>query len=397
MLLGVLVVCVPGALGEPPAEWSEAEAVVLVEDLNMPTNIDVAPDGSVWYAEIDGNVSGVDPTTGETETMYRLEQVVTGGERGLVGMALGADFAENGTFYLYYTAKTGDAEEGVNRLVRVVDGDETELAIVPAAEEHNGGRILVTPDGTLFVGTGENQLRDPAQDPDGLLGKVLRMTSEGEPVEGNLDGLVYSMGHRNVYGLAWNPETQSVWATENSGWRRDEVNVLEAGANFGYPECEGYHLNGVDDPCPTDKGYTFPIATFYEDDAAAPTGAVFWQGEFYWASFNEASIHHLEQDPDTGAWNDTVVFEHEAPILDLQVGPEGGLYVSTIDGVWRLLFPGEEWEHAQAEGGDDGGDPTQPASGPASGLVEGVPSASLILLLSVLAAAALLAQASRTR
>lgn len=330
-------------------DWAAAEAVPVVQGLRMPANIEIAPDGAVWYAEIGGNVSRLDPGDGSTETVHTVE-VVTGTERGLVGMALAHDFAQEGAFYLYYTEPTDDPDGGINRLVRVAHGQERLLASVPAADQHNGGRILVAPDGTLFVGTGENLLRDPAQDPGSLLGKVLRMTPQGGPVDGNLEGLVYSLGHRNVFGLAMHPETGEVWATENSGWRRDEVNRIEAGGNYGYPECEGHGLNGVDDPCPTDKGYTFPILTFYEDRTAAPTGAAFWHGDFHWASLNEGSIHRIQKN-ETQAWNDTIVFQHDGAILDLDVGPEGDLHFATFDGIWRLDFggPGGATEDQGAE------------------------------------------------
>lgn len=308
------------------------EAIPVVEGLNAAVAMDFAPDGTIWIAELSGNVSRIDPATGGIESVQQLA-VVTGGERGLLGLGLAADFEDTGAYYLYYTTATEDGE--INRLVRVQDDTEAVLATIPAAEQHNGGRILVAPDGSLFVGTGENLLRDPAQDPDSLLGKILHMSADGEPMEGNLNGLVHSKGHRNVFGLAMHPETGELWATENSGWRRDEVNRIEAGGNYGYPECEGRGLNGVDDPCPEDKGYIFPVMTFYEDRAAAPTGAAFWDGDFHWASLNEGTIHRIHQAPD-GSWQDTVVLEAGGPVLDLAVGPQGALHFITFDGLWRV-------------------------------------------------------------
>jgi len=334
----VLLVLVPGAqAGHDATDWSQAEAVPLVEDADAPANIAVADDGSVWYAEVYTGDLWRQSVDGARERVRHVD-VEAGGERGLVGFAPAHDFQETGAYYLYYTAPDPEAENGTNRLVRVEDGGETLLATVPGAPEHNGGRILVDPEGDLFVSTGENQLRDPAQDPGSLLGKILHMTPEGGPVEGG-SGVVYSLGHRNVYGLALDPATGQLWATENSGWRRDEVNRIEAGGNYGYPECEGRGLNGVDTPCPTNKGYIFPVMSFYEDRTAAPTGAAFWKGGLYWASLREGSIHHLWEEG--GEWKDAIVHDTEGVLLDLHVGPLGHLHYATMDGVYRIGFPGE--------------------------------------------------------
>lgn len=384
LLLLTALLSLPAASAGSHVDWSfeEADTVRLVEEVEMPTDIDIAADGSIWYAQIEGDVMRYDPTTGETELVHRVENVVTGGERGLVGLALAHDFNETGAFYVYYSERTDDPDGGMNRLVRVVDGEEHILASLTAAVEHNGGRIVVEPNGTLFVGTGENSDHEPAQDLDSLLGKILRMTPEGEPVEGNLKGLVYSYGHRNVYGLTIDPETGTVWAAENMGWRRDEINRIEVGGNYGYPECEGNGLHGIDEPCPTDKGYIFPVKTFYEDRAAAPTGIVFFRGEIYWASFNEGSIHHLWQDPETEEWQDEIVLDHEEWILDLAVGHDGRLYFSAADGIWRVDLPGDP-EVTQLPSGNES---NENIGGDDPGAQGALSMPSILMVLTLLAA-----------
>lgn len=378
----VLMGLAPGAAAAPPEAWAGAEAVAVVPDAAFPTDLGVASDGSVWFTELKGNVSRHDPATGTTERIHHVEDVITGTERGLVGLALAHDHEETGAFYLYYSQRSDAHETGMNRFVRIEDGEETLLATLTAAPEHNGGRIVVAPNGTVFVGTGENSLHDPAQDLDSLLGKILRMTPDGEPVDGNLKGLVYSYGHRNVYGLARDPDTGELWAAENMGWRRDEVNLIEAGGNYGYPECEGHGLHGVDEPCPTDKGYVFPVMTFYEDRAAAPTSVTFWQDGLYWSSFNEGAIHHMWQDEATGTWNDTVVYDHEQPILDLHAASDGTFWFSAMDGVFRIAFAGDEGAGADpTPGGTDGGG-SPGTDGAPTGTVP-APSMTLVLMLCV--------------
>jgi glucose/arabinose dehydrogenase len=354
LLAAAALSALPGT-GAATPDWDKAKPVPVVEGLAMPADIEVAPDGAIWYIELEGDVSRFDPKAGTSKLVHHVEDVVTGGERGLVGFALAKDFAESGAYFLYYTKRTDDPAGGLNHLVRVDDGVETVLLTVPGAKEHNGGRIVVDKDGNLFVGTGENQLRDPAQDAKSLLGKILHLTPDGKPVAGNMDGFVYAKGIRNPYGLAIHPETGELWETENSGWRRDEVNLIKAGGNYGYPECEGFGLNGVDTPCPTNKGYIFPVRTFYEKDAVAPTGATFWRGEFYWGSINEGSIHHTWQDPATKEWHDAIVLKDQMPVLDLAVGPDDILYVATVDGILGITLPDVDLGNKPVTGGQDGG------------------------------------------
>lgn len=349
VLLALLALSqVPAAQASTP-DWTKADPETVLGERDMVVDIDFAEDGSIWFIELEGTVSRYDPATQKVETKLAVDNVVTGGERGMVGFALAKDHATTGTFFVYYTERTDDPDGGINRLQRVTGTQRTTLLSVSGAEEHNGGRIVVDDDGNLFVGTGENQLRDPAQDLDSNLGKILHLKPDGSPAPGNMQGLVYSYGHRNPFGLALHPTTGELWETENSGWRRDEVNIVKPGGNYGYPECEGLGLNGVSTPCPTNKGYTFPVRTFYENDAVAPTGAAFWRGEFYWASLNEGSIHHLWQDPDTKEWHDAKVLEDQAPILDLAVGPDDALYFSTTDGILRVAL-------ADVDVGNSGGD-----------------------------------------
>lgn len=386
-----LALLAPTASAATP-DWKQAAPVTAVADLDMPVDLDIAANGDIWFIELEGDVKRADAKTGEVTLVHHVPDVVTGGERGLVGLALAKDHTESGTYFLYYTKRTDDPQGGLNHLVRMDGHEETVLLTVPGAREHNGGRIAIDADGNLFVGTGENQLRDPAQDVKSVLGKILHLTPDGKPVAGNLEGLVYAKGVRNPFGLAVHPETGELWETENSGWRRDEVNIIKPGGNYGYPECEGFGLNGVGTPCPTNKGYTFPLRTFYETDAVAPTGATFWRGEFYWASLNEGSIHHLWQDAG-GDWLDAIVYDREMPLFDLAVGPDDALYVAQAGSILKIALPdvdvgatdGTRQPGAGGEG-QGGGGLARP-DGVAD--TEGAPSIGLALLVVALGVALL--------
>lgn len=325
-------------------DWKEVKATKVAGGLAGPVDFAFAPDGSVWFVELyEGNVTHLDPATNKTTVMFHANNVVSKfDERGLVGLALDHDFAKNGAFYVFYTrADPAQPDGGWNRVSRIEGGKETVLLDnVTAFKRHNGGRILMMNDGNLLVSVGDNEKGSPSQDPKSLLGKILRMTRDGKPVPGNLNGgLVYTLGHRNVYGLAQHPTSGDVYATENSVGRRDEVNLLQPMANYGWPVCEGMSLAGKDDPC-SDARYRLPLMQFYANHTAAPTGATFMLGQFFWASWNEGALHHLWFDDGNKQWRDRTVHETEGRIADVEVGPDGRtLWFSTWTDLWKLEFP----------------------------------------------------------
>lgn len=323
-------------------DWNQVRPVLVGSGLAGPVDFALAPDGSVWFVELyEGNVTRLDPRANRTEVKHRVEVVKQFDERGLVGLALDAAFRDNGAFYIFYTRPDpAEPDGGRNRLARVEGGQEHVLLDdMTAFKRHNGGRILVAHDGTLFVSTGDLERGTPAQDAGSPYGKVLHLTRDGQPAWGNVEGLVFTTGHRNIYGLAQHPTKGELYATENSVARRDEVNLLRAGANYGWPLCEGFHRAGNSTPC-DDPRFTPPLMAFYDNRTAAPTGAAFLLGQLYWASWNEGSIHHLWWDDGTGEWRDRVVFDTDGRIADLEVGLDGrSLYYSTWNEVWRLEFP----------------------------------------------------------
>ncbi|WP_203137447.1 PQQ-dependent sugar dehydrogenase [Microbacterium sp. JZ31] len=169
-----------------------------------------------------------------------VEGVVADGEGGLLGLA----FDDEGRLYAYSKAAGG------NRIQRIeLTGDpaapslgaaETILDGLPTSNIHNGGRIHFGPDGMLYASVGDAGDPASAQDPSVLGGKILRMTPDGDPAPGNPDPatLVYSMGHRNVQGFGWAPDG-TMFATEFGQDTWDELNRIEAGGNYGWPEVEG--------------------------------------------------------------------------------------------------------------------------------------------------------------
>jgi glucose/arabinose dehydrogenase len=216
-----------------PTPAVELEVTVLVSGLEAPWDVAFTPSGRAFVTERDtGRVLEVLPG-GRTRGVHRF-QVDPTGEGGLLGLA--ASPTEDGLLYGYLTS----AED--NRVVRFRPGSEPEpiLTGIPKASLHDGGRIDFGPDGMLYVATGDATVPGRAQDPSSLAGKILRLTPDGEVPEDNpfAGSPVWSLGHRNVQGLAWDAEGR-MYATEFGPDRDDEINVIVPGGNYGWPEVTG--------------------------------------------------------------------------------------------------------------------------------------------------------------
>jgi glucose/arabinose dehydrogenase len=227
----------------PAAEPPEvsAEAAVIATGLAVPWAVAFLPDGGALVTERDTRrIVKVGPEADgdllRTTVVQTLEEVFPRGEGGLLGIAASPDFDTDGTVFVYYSA--GEA----NRIARMRLGETPEPIVtdIPAGSNHNGGRLAFGPDGYLYATTGEVGSPPLAQERDNLGGKILRMTTDGEPAPGNPfpDSLIWSYGHRNVQGLAWDSEGR-LWASEFGANSWDELNLIEPGANYGWPEVEG--------------------------------------------------------------------------------------------------------------------------------------------------------------
>ena len=181
---------------------------------------------------------------GRATTIGQVPGVSPGGEGGLLGLALSPRFPADNYLYLYFTAAQDNRIARVE-LTETADGaltvgqPEVVFSGIPKASTHNGGRIRFGPDGFLYVGTGDAQRREQPQDPHALGGKILRLTPDGRPAPGNPFGnAVYSLGHRNVQGLAWDSAGR-MWASEFGPDVNDELNLILPGANYGWPAVTG--------------------------------------------------------------------------------------------------------------------------------------------------------------
>lgn len=225
----------------------ETEAIeVVVENLAIPWEIAFLPDGSLLVTERPGRLVRVLPESHQSVPVAGVAHV---GEGGLLGLTLDPEYAQNGWIYLYSTTREGGRL--TNRIERYVF-DENENALrdrtvilsdIPGASNHDGGRIAFGPDGHLYITTGDAEVPDSAQSTSAVSGKILRIHKDGSvPADNPFGNAVYSYGHRNPQGLAWDARGR-LWSTEHgpSGTQtgNDEVNLIQAGGNYGWPMIRG--------------------------------------------------------------------------------------------------------------------------------------------------------------
>jgi glucose/arabinose dehydrogenase len=206
----------------------------------IPWGMDWLPDGRALITERDSfRVHTLARNGTKTFVGSVPNAATTGGEGGLLGAAVSPDFAQTGYVYFFHTAASD------NRIVRMrlsgtsLSGYTTLVTGIARARFHDGGRIAFGPDGYLYATTGDAQNTALAQNRNSLNGKILRMRPDGTPAPGNPFGtLVYSIGHRNPQGIAWDSAGR-LWAAEFGQNRFDELNLIKAGQNYGWPTCEG--------------------------------------------------------------------------------------------------------------------------------------------------------------
>lgn len=257
----------PSPSATPDARWWRVapDVATLASGLASPWSVVPLEGGGALISQRDDGVVLELTPDGSLRTVGAVPGVVSGGESGLHGLAL-RDAPTGPELYAYF----GAADD--NRVVRMpllgdpgtfgVGAPEIVLDGIPKARNHDGGRLAFGPDGYLYVTTGDAGRPDAAQERDALGGKILRLTPDGDAAPGNPWGTrVWSMGHRNVQGIAWTADG-TLWASEFGQNTWDELNRIEPGANYGWPVVEGIAQR---------EGYVDPVAQWATSEAS-PSG-----------------------------------------------------------------------------------------------------------------------------
>jgi glucose/arabinose dehydrogenase len=308
-----------------PQEGQEADgtprATTLVDGLAVPWGISFLPDGDAVVTERDSRRVLRVTAAGEVTELGTVEAASPQGEAGLLGVAVSPDFDEDRSLFLYVTT------EADNRILRAeLDGDrlgEPEVVLdgIPQGFIHDGGRLEFGPDGFLYASTGETGTPDLAQDLGSLGGKILRITADGRPAPGNPDpgSPVFSSGHRNVQGLAWD-DAGRLWASEFGASTFDELNLVEAGGDHGWPQVEGAGGGGQ---------FVDPQLVWSTEEAS-PSGLAYADGHLWMAGLRGQRLWRIQVTGDGRAERSRAFFTGEHGRLRTVVAaPDGSLWLTT--------------------------------------------------------------------
>ena len=274
------------------------EAKVLSSELKSPWGITQLPDGRFLITEKEGTMRIATTAGVLSAPITGLPPVNPAGQGGLLGLAVDPQFNTNRMVYWVFSEKvqggnlTAVARGKLSADEKRIEGATVIYRATPAYDGtlHYGGRILVDKDGNLIVSTGERsdlQTRQLAQDLTAALGKVLRITKDGQPAAGNpfagragARPEIYSYGHRNVQSLAFNPQTGDLWEAEFGPRGGDELNRIEPGKNYGWPTITyGLEYSGkkVGEGITQKEGLEQPV--YYWDPVLSPSGMTFYSGD----------------------------------------------------------------------------------------------------------------------
>jgi glucose/arabinose dehydrogenase len=293
---------------------------VVATGLTVPWGLGFLPDGSALVAERNSaRILQLRPGSAPA-VVATVTGVAPAGEAGLLGLAISPTYAQDGYVYVYFTAASD------NRIARLrLSAPQTQQVIlsgIAKASIHDGGRIAFGPDGMLYAGVGDAANTANSQNRQSLNGKILRMRPDGGvPASGNPfpGSLVYSLGHRNVQGLAWDAQGR-LYASEFGQNTWDEVNQIVAGGNYGWPTVEGRA---------NDTRFRDPIVVWTTAEAS-PSGATIDGSTLYVAALRGQRLWSVPLTGAGGAGTPTALLQGRyGRLRTVERAPDGSLWIAT--------------------------------------------------------------------
>jgi glucose/arabinose dehydrogenase len=333
--------------------------------LSNPWAFQFLPDGRILVNEVRGRMRIVEKDGRVSAPLGGVPPVVASGQGGLLDLALAPDFATTRHIYFTFSEPRGNGRNGtaVARARLVLGGSSSGAGRIKdvtvifrqkpdyASSMHFGSRLAFARDGTMFVTLGErSSAPDEAQNPANHFGKVIHINQDGSPAAGNprLQGWapeVWSIGHRNPQSAAIHPVTGKLWTVEHGARGGDEVNIPQAGKNYGWPVISyGRHYSGMRIGVGNRKaGLEQPI--YYWDPSIAPCGMAFytgdlvpaWKGSLFVGALAGSHLERLVLDGDEVVAEERLLTNLGERIRDVRQGPDGAIYVVTDSSRGRIL------------------------------------------------------------
>ena len=345
---------------EIPSKKAALTVETLATGLKQPWSVEILPEGGYLVSEKGGTLRLV--RNGKASApISGVPEVATNGQGGLLDLALAPDFATSRTLYFTYSARgDGGAGTAVAKARLSDDGTKLEgatriflMSRLTPRGQHFGSRIAIAKDGSLFFGIGDRGEDMRAQDPRDHAGAILHINPDGSPAAdnpflGTSEGLaeIWSKGHRNPQGLAFDPKDGTLISAEHGARGGDEINNPQPGRNYGWPLVSyGRHYSGAEFELGSSaQGYEQPL--YYWDPSIAPgalavyRGAMFpeWDGNLIVAALKYQLVARLERDESGAIVSEERLFDGEfGRIRDVVVAPDGALVLLTDDADGALL------------------------------------------------------------
>lgn len=339
-------------------EKHSLRVVTVAKGLEEPWSLAWLPDGRMLVTEKTGQMRIVAKDGAVSKPIKGVPKVATSGQGGLLDVILDPDFATSKKIYFSYSERTSDGQ-GTAVASATLDGlalkDKKVLfrqAPKSSGGRHYGSRLVIARDGNLFITLGDRGERDTVQNTKIHRGQVIRIRTDGSVPDDNpfvgkkgYRPETFSLGHRNPQGAALHPETGKLWVNEHGPAGGDEVNVVEAGRNYGWPVISyGKHYSGAKIGVGTKKsGMEQPV--HYWDPSIAPSGMAFytgdkfpkWKGNLFVGALGHQTVVRLTLDGEKVVGEERILDDLGERIRDVRMSPDGYIYLLTDDHDGRIL------------------------------------------------------------
>ncbi|MBU5308328.1 PQQ-dependent sugar dehydrogenase [Clostridioides mangenotii] len=310
------------------------EIEVIAENLYVPWAIDISDASDLYFTERSGSIRVIEDGKLNPQPLITLPApFISQGEGGLMGIALDPNYSQNNYLYVMHTYM--EDNQIYNRVVRLVINENTAsidrvlIDKIPGGQIHNGGRIKIGPDKNLYITTGDAGNSALSQDPTSTAGKILRIRLDGSIPDDNpiVNSPIYSLGHRNPQGLAWN-SNNVLYATDHGQSAHDEINIIQPGANYGWPLVQGDEE--------TSEVTTQKPLIHSGEETWAPSGITFvnqgpWQGNLLVANLRGQQLLDISLN-DNGTSVNNIEFwlrNQYGRLREVIQSKDGSIYIST--------------------------------------------------------------------